>query len=587
MKSLNKAISFHLLLLLFVGSSWAQIPWPTFPSTVQPDLTGTLGEFRGSISSPRFHQGTDVTNGSDYRVFAVEAGTVTNSGGSGCNKYIDIQSANGTIRYYHIDAIVFSGNVAANQQIGSMTTTGGCAVHLHIQRIGQNFLQNGFSPFVDRTLPTIYAWSARENGHSLTRSAIRYSQDVVIDGDPHRVLGNKVDLVLNADDTRLNTQGSSPGIGAVAPFQLAYQILDFNGNSIGDTIVDNIDFSQTPLNSHADKVFGVNSTSANYNWIMTSHPSIAPADRYWNTGIRQGEQEDWANNSLLDAALNLEARYPDDRYLLRFSARDVDFMSDTLPGSYNEEIMEVPIVVDNFRPYLQRVVFQQDSLTIDSSTWLWDGSSLQFDADSIAIDKQKKLEITVHSSEPLSQLTLEVPSLNVQQISTYPRPSSQGRIWDFFIEASKLRNSLNCKHEIQFTGTDYANHPLEINPANLSVRQSSSNWSPAPTPGIDQHHSFYVLENCTVGIESNAKDLGMELYPNPANNFVWVKVSSSVPLPYQIRVWNVLGQLKYHTVVKESRAFQVPLKDYAAGIYLLEVESNKRKSTKLLHVFQN
>jgi len=319
---------------LAIGSTaLAQLPWPSFPFNQQPSITGTLGEFRGSTSFPRFHQGVDITNGSDFRVFAVWGGTITAAGGSGCNKYIDIQDSMGTTRYIHIDAVVTSGNVAPGQLIGSMTTAGGCAIHLHIQRNGENLLENAFSPFTDQTLPTLYAWSIRENGHSLTRNAARYSNDSEINGIRYRIIGNKVDLVLNADDTRLNPQGQSPGVGAVAPYKLDYQILDAAANPIGDTIVDNLDFGKKLLNAHAGQVFGVSSNSGNYNWIMTSHPSIAPADRYWNTGIRQGEQENWANTTALDAALNAEARYPDGAYLIRFRARDVDYDSDSARSS--------------------------------------------------------------------------------------------------------------------------------------------------------------------------------------------------------------------------------------------------------------
>lgn len=568
-------------------SATAQTVWPVFPTNQQPNITGTVGEFRGSTSSPRFHQGTDVINGGDYRVYSVDAGTVTNTGGSGCNKYIDIQNANGTTRYYHIDATVLSGNVAAGQQIGSMTTTGGCAVHVHVQRVGQNLLENAFSPFVDHTLPTVYAWSARENGHTLTQAATRYGQNSQIDGVSYRVIGNKVDLVLNADDTRLNPLGMSPGVGAVAPFQLAYHILDIAGNSIGDTIVDNIDFSTSPLDAHAGYVFGTSSTSSNYNWVMTSHPSIVPADRYWNTGIRQGQQEDWANNTTLDAALNLEAQYPEGQYMIRFSARDVDFLSDTLPGSYNEETLDAPIVIDNFRPFVQKVVFQQDTGLHDSTDWVWDGSTLAFRADTISAIKSADLLIYIHCSEPMKQLSIEIPEIRFQQTTTTPVPFSNRLIWTFQVDSTALLASMACEHVLGIRGLDYADNPLEMNPANLSVRQSASSWNPAATPGQDRLHSFQLPENCVVGLENNIADFEVEIYPNPAEDYVWIQVSSPTPLPYDLRVWGSLGQLLFHEKVNNHAPMEISLADFAEGMYWIELETRKGKSTKILLVSRN
>lgn len=585
---MKKSTPFLFIICWLVSlSSPAQTLWPVFPTNQQPNITGTIGEFRGSVSSPRFHQGTDITNGSDFRVFSIEAGTVTNAGGSGCNKYIDIQNANGVTRYYHIDAIVLAGNVTAGQQIGVMTTTGGCAVHVHVQRIGQNLLENTFSPFVDHTVPTLYAWSARENGHSIAQSAVRYSQNSIIDGLSHRIIGNKVDLVLNADDTRLDPFGMSPGVGAVAPFRLAYQVLDIAGNSIGDTIVDNIDFSKWPLNAHAGKVFGTSSTSSNFNWIMTSHPSIAPADRYWNTGIRQGEQENWANNTALDAALNLEAQYPDDQYIIRFSARDVDFMSDSLPGSYNEETLDVPVVIDNFRPFVQKVVFQQDTTLNDSTDWVWNGNSLSLRSDTIEVFRQSDLNIFIHCSEPMKQLTLEIPEINFQQTTSSPVAFSNRQLWTFQIDSTALLASTTCEHVLRISGLDYANNQLEMNPANLSVRQSASAWSPTARPGPDQVHSFQLVENCFVGLEGALDNAAFHMYPNPAEDYVWIHVLSPTPLPYHLRVWSPLGQLLFHSVVNEKAPYKLSLKDFAAGIYFLEVETKRGISAKLLRISRN
>ncbi len=568
------------IFILLLSSAYAQLPWPVFPTSQQPHITGTVGEFRGSVSSPRFHQGVDITNGSDLRVFAIEAGSVTATGGSGCNKYIDIQSANGTIRYYHIDATVFSGNVAAGQQIGSMTSTTGCAVHVHVQRMGQNLLQNGFAPFDDHTPPTIYAWSVRENGHSLSRAAARHTQNSLVDGLSHRVIGHKVDLVLNADDSRLDPLGMSPGVGAVAPFKLAYQILDIGGNSIGDSLVCNIDFSNPPLDAHAGQVFGTSSTSSNYNWILTAHTSVAPADRYWNTAIRIGEREDWANNSALDAAINEEARYPEGQYLIRFSARDVNFLSDSLPGSYNEVTLDVPVVIDNFRPYVQKVVFQQTNGQTDSTDWLWDGTSLSFRSDTLNLDKYANLSILVHCSEPMKQLSLEIPAIAFQQNITTPVPFSNRRIWAFQLDSTDLKASTACKHQLHLSGLDYADNELEMNPANLAIRQSASSWSPGATPGKDKLHSFFLPENCLVSIAEDASALQVEIYPNPAREEVWVSCGQ----PFDLSLWNPLGQLVFQKKNITSQTYRLPLHTLAAGMYWVEVGTRQGRSMKLLQL---
>ena len=562
-------ISLATICLLNMCSLSAQVPWPVFPGSQQANITGTVGEFRGSTSSPRFHQGFDVTNGADYRVYAIEGGTVINAGGSGCNKYIDIQHANGITRYYHIDAVVVSGNVTIGQQIGSMTT-GGCAIHVHVQQMGINYLENHLAPFQDHTLPTLYTWSIRVNGHRLNQSTTRYSANSTLNGVSHRIIGNKVDLVLNADDTRLNPMGNSPGVGAVAPFQMNYQLFDAAGNRLDS--VGYLDFSESPLDAHAGQVFGANSTSSNYNWILTAHPRIAPADRYWNTALQQGAIEDWSKNPALDAPINIEAEYPDGAYMIRFAARDVDFLSNQFPGSYNEETLDVPIVIDNFRPFVQKVVFEADSGQRDSSDWLWDGTALNFRSDSIEVDQASDMRIVVHCSEAMKELQLEIPAFNFIQKKTTAESGSNDQIWAFHIDSMLLANSSTCKHELKLSGLDYADHPLEAQPANLAIRQGAGTWSPLATGGVDEFHHFFYTENCLVGLEEEKMENAINIFPNPATNQVQIEMLTK-DLPYHLSIWNLQGQLLFEKKNITQELYQHKLSELAAGLYLLKIES--------------
>jgi murein DD-endopeptidase MepM/ murein hydrolase activator NlpD len=97
--------------------------WPFPIPNQQGAIIGSVGEFRGSDANPRFHQGVDLTNGSNYAVHSINAGVVTWNGISGVNAIITVTSTNGTsIRYIHTDPLpgIVGSSVALGGQIGNM-----------------------------------------------------------------------------------------------------------------------------------------------------------------------------------------------------------------------------------------------------------------------------------------------------------------------------------------------------------------------------------------------------------------------------------------------------------------------------------
>lgn len=97
-----KKLFFLTLVSLNSLCLYSQSPyqWPFPNPNQQGSVIGSVGEFRGSNEEPRFHQGLDLINGSNYAVHTINEGIVTWNQRSGVASIITITSNTGTsIRY--------------------------------------------------------------------------------------------------------------------------------------------------------------------------------------------------------------------------------------------------------------------------------------------------------------------------------------------------------------------------------------------------------------------------------------------------------------------------------------------------------
>ena len=103
-KRLLDTISSIPLLFMLIVDAQAQYQWPFPTANQQGRVSGTIGEFRNSDGANRWHKGVDLTNGTNYAVHSINAGSIV-IGGNGVDTYVQITSPTGlAIRYFHIAA---------------------------------------------------------------------------------------------------------------------------------------------------------------------------------------------------------------------------------------------------------------------------------------------------------------------------------------------------------------------------------------------------------------------------------------------------------------------------------------------------
>ncbi len=82
-----------------------------------------------------------------------------------------------------------------------------------------------------------------------------------------------------------------------------------------------------------------------------------------------------------------------------------------------------------------------------------------------------------------------------------------------------------------------------------------------------------IICSPVTGIEQNNSEFGVKVYPNPANNTVYVDVNQADKSTI-VLIYNLQGQLIYTQAVN-SRITPVNISDFTNGLYILKVESEK------------
>ena len=461
----------HVLLVLLIVSAIevGADDWPVAPTTNQHSITGTIGETRLD-GNPRYHRGTDITNGTN--VFAVNAGNVDEINAAGFwDSFVRI----GTTYYYHISATVPAGTaVNVGDQIGTMRLDG--PVHVHLQRGGTNFMAGVLDPFVDSTNPSINAYSFRQNPHNFTTDATQLTSND---------LYGKVDIVVNAQDTRLDAAGNDNG-GATAPYKVKYELMDTGGATI--ETVDYIEFAGYPPNASASDVFGINSTPTNFNWVVTNNPFTIPYDRYWNTKGRRGAVEDWSGNPNLDARINDEAKYPDGRYDVRFSVRDIDH-----DATFNEVSQTEPVILNNFKPYGKKVDISTGTKYLAEWQWQPGSGKLLFVPAVNEFLAPGAHVITIEFSEPVISPLLTISTFPGNIALTSTQPTNQKKIWSATLNIPTGDSSHDGSQQLSITATDLSANALDGQPGSIATRNNAGVWSDTDNGGNqDRNHQIRI-----------------------------------------------------------------------------------------------
>ena len=474
---------FSLLALLLPFNLQAQTSWPLSVFANQHKITGTLGEYR---STNRFHRGTDMVNGADQNVYACNSGTF-NYTPDGINSFISISGAN-TILYFHVNknpALLNGDPIIVGQLIGTMIDQGG-STHLHLQQSGNNLLSNNLSPFIDLGPPIINSNKIYTNGILNNVNTEQLNTSVLIDGMPYTIVYNKLDLVADVNDPRINFDGNPLiGEGALAPYSIAFEIKDINNNSLSP-VTTNLEFESYPSNDKANYTFSAGTTQSIFKYIITNNPFFAPNDRYWNSGLKNFEIETWPNDNTLDARWIGESKYPDDLYIIEIAASDIDFNLNS-----NTTFENVSVLVDNFRPYVASVKLFDGLTLLYEANWFWDEVGLIFNPSSVTLNGLSDITVQVLASEPLSNLNLSIPELGILAFEMTVVPDQNNMLWEYTLNIADFATAIDLEtYQLGFEGSDYSGNNLEINPSNIPIRQLNGNWIPAPVSGTDINHQF-------------------------------------------------------------------------------------------------
>lgn len=79
---------------------------------------------------------------------------------------------------------------------------------------------------------------------------------------------------------------------------------------------------------------------------------------------------------------------------------------------------------------------------------------------------------------------------------------------------------------------------------------------------------------CTVSIEENNFNSSFSLFPSPANNHI--NIQSNFNTPFDVEVYNSIGQLLYKKQNISSNNLQIDISSYNSGLLFIKIESNNQ-----------
>ncbi|MBE7173166.1 MAG: T9SS type A sorting domain-containing protein [Williamsia sp.] len=230
------------------------------------------------------------------------------------------------------------------------------------------------------------------------------------------------------------------------------------------------------------------------------------SNQHWATDARKTVAEDNGFKTGYDKARAVdEAKFPDGKY--RINIRLEDFVNKA--PDFQREIM-----VDNFRPYAKKVEIKSGKLNYKAE-WEWDAAAGKLTLkDNVDTNKAAgKITIRITASEPMKDMSIEIPTLSFSKNSTTPVANTEGKTWEFEVPAANLNGAKEGPHKILIDGHDIAGNALQgfvskgdKTDADLQKRLLDSTWKPANAPVKDTIHAFKV--ETKVDIEFVIDDTG-------------------------------------------------------------------------------
>lgn len=217
--------------------------------------------------------------------------------------------------------------------------------------------------------------------------------------------------------------------------------------------------------------------------------------------------------------------YPDGQYIFRFIERNCRNI---------EAHQDIVKIIDNFRPYIEKVEVRKGSNTGDlvyEGHWTWNGTALSFSSQTPAsITDADDVYIRVYTSEPMQNV--EVTAFG----STKNFTKVTDMQWEYTYSASDanvgLQSIIITNNSKDLAGNRLEGFTSTTNITSFPIRQSNGTWSPAALEQNDNVHKITV--NSSIA-ETPTSVIASSSYTNKI-----------------IVAWNAVNGASYYNVYKST-----------------------------------
>ncbi|MFD2916824.1 CARDB domain-containing protein [Psychroserpens luteus] len=192
-----------------------------------------------------------------------------------------------------------------------------------------------------------------------------------------------------------------------------------------------------------------------------------------------------------DAELSEDAKYPDGKYFIRSSLTDIK------GNIYESE--PAGITIDNFRPYVERVLVIFSLQDVYHKRWERNGNVLELIGpdEGTTFEDGDEFHVRIFSSEPLEELNLQIEDT----AGVFPlNPNASKTQWDIDL----IYSGPTIQRDLILTGLDTNNNDLlkGENISNLNNHQistsSSGRMANDNLTGEDRTHKINVTDPCNI-----------------------------------------------------------------------------------------
>ena len=350
---------------------------------------------------------------------------------------------------------------------------------------------------------------AAANNHSSPREPAWGDVDFLVDAFDD--MSTSTALVVSPQNIGYWIQPGRPGAESVASSATPYLLISFDHalNLCGspcpsEAIAENALYDGLPADMH-----GVSSWQSYYTWVVTNtrgtdgDPANIDANQFWRTDARSGTGVEENGSDANRARENQEARFPDGTYFAHILLGDFVHPSDNVRS----------VLVDNSRPYVEKVTVYSGARIAYQAFWHWDAGTPQLAIQPATFDaaaaytalRTQDIILEIEFSEPMATATISAitPDAGATALPTLPtlssdQPENARMIWRGLISNLDIDDggSHDGIHMLTIDGTDLAgNALLQIN-NRTAMGANHHNRTPAGvlqgTTGTDTIHGFRI-----------------------------------------------------------------------------------------------